>query len=123
MSNEPFSCPICHKNLAFDNVGTAKVTACPHCGASFTIPAEHRVVTLAEAPETKDLLSKPAWEQELLTIESALRETQHQRQESGNLYKQHASEANRQKLRIEKLDAKLKELEVRKLALQAEHSK
>ena len=123
MSDASLNCPACHKNLDMNSAEAGKSAECPHCGASFTIPGEHRVVTLSEAPETKDLLSKPAWEQELLTIESALRETQHQRQESGNLYKQHVSEANRQKLRVEKLDAKLKELETRKLAIQTEHPK
>lgn len=92
--------------------------------------------------------SKPAdsastSEQELISIDLAIREATHQREESGNLFKHHASEANRlqlriekkdpsvtpeteesykkhiseahrQKDRIEKLDAKLKELEAKK---------
>ena len=123
MHNTSFNCPACHQDLALNNLEAGKAAACPHCGASLAIPEEHQVVTLAEAQETKNLLSKLAWEQELLSIESALRETHHQRQESGNFYKQHVSEANRQKLRIEKLDAKLKELEARKLAIQLEHPK
>ena len=117
---------------------------------SVEVPKEHRVVTLAEAPETRELQAKPQWEQELLAAEGALRESRHQRQEAGNFYRQHASEANRlqlrmekkdpglgadagntyqqyvaeanrQRARIEKLDAKIKELEARRTSIRAAH--
>ena len=111
---------------------------------------EHKVITLAEAPETKALQAKPVWEQELVAIESALDESTHQRQEAGNFYKHHASEANRlkariekqkggpdqelrdqfkkhateanlQKTRMDKLDVKIKELETKRSAIRAAH--
>ena len=62
------------------------------------------------------------WQQELLNIESALHEVNHQRQEAGNAYRHHYSEASRFKLRVEQLDAKRKELEARREAIQKEHS-
>ena len=116
-----FDCPSCHKTLVVDRLATGHTLTCPLCNQSLVAPETHRVVTLAEAPETQKLLSKPAWEQELVSIESALKEIHHQRQEAGNFYKQYVSEANRQKLRIEKLDAKLRELEKRKMAVQKGH--
>ncbi len=116
-----FDCPECHKNLAVDLIAAGHELDCPSCGKKIMVPQKNRVVTLAEAPETADLLAKPQWEQSLMSVESAIKETDHQRQEAGNFYKHHFSEANRQKMRIDKLDAKLKELHSRRNALQKEH--
>ncbi len=142
--NIVLTCPSCHKDLVIDRVASGYVASgqtlnCPSCGGSIVVPQqepqklqklqesqdiqEPRLVTLSEAPETKDLESKPAWEQELISIEAALRETDQQRQEAGNFYKNHVSEANRLKVRMNKLDAKLKELESRRAALLTEHPK
>ena len=70
----------------------------------------------------KQSLPSVSWQQELVTIESALHEVNHQRQEAGNAYRHHYSEASRFKLRVEQLDAKRKELEARREAIQKEHS-
>ncbi len=116
-----FDCPFCHKSLVVDKIAAGHDLNCPTCGKTVKVPEIHRVVTLQEAPETKGLQAKPAWEQEMISIESALGETRNQREEAGNFYKKHVSEANRQKLRLEKLDIKLKELDTRKKAILAEH--
>jgi hypothetical protein len=116
-----FDCKHCNKSLVIDRVAAGHNLDCPTCGKSVTVPEVHKVVSLAEAPETEKLKSKPAWEQELVSIDSALKESKNQREEAGNFYKHHCSEANRQKLRIDKLDVKLKELETRKAQIQKEH--
>lgn len=116
-----FDCPHCHKSLAVDKIAAGIELDCPKCGKKVTVPKVNRVVTLAEAPETEKIKAKPPWEQELMGIESAIRETDHQRQEAGNLYKHHVSEANRQKVRIEKLDLKLKELNARREVIKKDH--
>jgi vacuolar-type H+-ATPase subunit I/STV1 len=109
-----FDCPSCHKSLVVDVVAAGHALDCPNCKTNVTVPKIHKVVGLSEAPETQQLQSKPQWEQELISLEAALKEIRHQREEAGNFYKKHASEANRQQLRMEKLDAKIKELEDRK---------
>ena len=149
-SDVVFDCPHCRKNLAVDRAAAGHALACPACGKPITVPQEHKVVTLAEAPETRELQAKPQWEQELQAVEGALKESQHQRQEAGNFYRQHLSEANRlqlrvdkkdpslgadagklykehvaeagrQKLRVEKLDAKIKELDSKRSTIRAAH--
>lgn len=120
-SDVVFDCPHCHKSLVVDAVAAGHELDCPKCGKTVKVPVTNKVMSLQDAPETKGLQAKPAWEQELISIESALGETRNQREEAGNFYKKHVSEANRQKLRIEKLDAKLKELDTRKKAIVAEH--
>ncbi len=116
-----FDCPECHQNLIVKSVAAGHAVACPHCGHSMTVPDAPKVVTLSEAPETQQLQSLPTWKQELLSTESAWRETKHQREEAGNAFKHHSSEANRLKLRIEKLDSKLQDLELRRVAIKREH--
>lgn len=118
-----FKCPSCQKDLVVDKVAEGHTLDCPMCGKPTEVPKSHKVVSLAEAPETHLLQKKPIWEQELISLDSAIKEIRNQREEAGNLYKSHVSEANRQKLRIEKLDAKLKELEARKVSIQSEHPK
>ena len=116
-----FNCPTCHKSLVVDGVAAGHTLPCPSCGATLTVPSPTRVVTLAEAPETAALEAKPAWERELLGIEASMRETRHQREEAGNFHKHHLSEANRQQLRMERLDQRLRELDGRAAALRAQH--
>jgi hypothetical protein len=116
-----FNCPSCQKSLVIDKVAEGHSLDCPMCGKSIEVPKRHKVVTLAEAPETKTLQAKPAWEQDLIAMESSIKEIRNQREEAGNSLKKIVSEANRLKLRIEKLDAKLKDLEVRKAAIRTEH--
>ncbi len=116
-----FDCPACHKSLVVDKVAVGHALACPSCGAEVKVPEPHRVVTLAEAPETKSMEARPAWERDLIALESAIKETGHQRQEAGNFYKHHMSEASRQQLRIERLDARLKELTTKRDALRVQH--
>jgi predicted RNA-binding Zn-ribbon protein involved in translation (DUF1610 family) len=100
-----FTCTECHKELAVDKRAAGHIIQCPMCGKPTEIPHSNRVVTLAEAPETKKLQEKPTWEQELTSIQSALGETNHQRQEASNFFKHHLSEASRLKLTIEKGEA------------------
>jgi hypothetical protein len=116
-----FDCPKCHKSLVVDRVAAGHSLPCPTCGEPLTVPEPNRVVTLAEAPETAALEAKPAWERELLAVEASIKETRHQREEAGNFHKQHLSEANRQQLRMERLDKRLRELNERAAALRAEH--
>ncbi len=116
-----FDCPACRKSLVVDQVAAGQILQCPICKKPIQVPMTSRVVTLAQAPETAKIAQMPDWEQELLSIQSALKETKHQREEAGNFYRQHSSEANRQQLRMEKLDAKLKELHARLEAIYAEH--
>lgn len=116
-----FDCTSCHKSLVVDPVAAGHEMPCPLCGKMTKVPAEHHVVTLDEAPETQKLQAMPEWQRELLTVESSLREAHHQREEAGNFYKQHLSEVNRQKLRMEKLDARIKELETQRAAIKAQH--
>ncbi len=116
-----FDCPACRKSLVVDKIAAGQILPCPICKKPIQVPQTTQVVTLDQAPETEKLAQLPSWEQERLLIQSALKEIQHQREEAGNLYRQHSSEANRQQLRMEKLDAKLKEWKVRMEALQSEH--
>lgn len=116
-----FDCPECHQNLVVKSVAAGHTVACPHCGHSILVPHAPKVVALSEAPETQQLQSLPAWKQELLSTESALREIKNQREEAGNSFKHHSSEANRLKLRIGKLDSKLQDLEFRRIAIKREH--
>jgi len=145
-----FDCLSCGKSLVVDRVAAGHALSCPQCGKEVKVPEAHRVVTLAEAPETQKLQAKPEWEQELISIESAIKETRHQREEAANFHRHHASEANRLEVRIEKkdpglgkdaadshkhqvseanrqrqrmerLDARLKELEARRAGIHSEH--
>jgi DNA repair exonuclease SbcCD ATPase subunit len=116
-----FDCPACHKSLVVDHIAAGHEMPCPVCGKTVKVPVEHHVVTLSEAPETQKLQAMPEWRQQLIAIEGSLKEAQHQRQEAGNFYKQHLSEANRQKLRMDKLDARIKELETQRAAIKAQH--
>lgn len=116
-----FDCPSCHKSLVVDHVAAGHEMPCPLCGKTIKVPAEHHVVTLDEAPETQKLQALPEWQRELVTVEASLREARHQREEAGNFYKQHLSEVNRQKLRMEKLDARIKELDAQRAAIKAQH--
>lgn len=116
-----FDCPACRKSLVVDRVAAGHPLPCPTCGATLTVPQPTRVVTLAEAPETTALEAKPEWERELLALEASIKETRHQREEAGNFQKQHLSEANRQQLRIERLDRRLGELSERVAALRGRH--
>jgi len=145
-----FDCPSCGKSLVVESGACGQKLNCPECGKPVLVPERHRVVTLAEAPETQKIQAMPQWKQEVLSVESAIREHRHQREEAGNLYRHHASEANRLELRIEKkepglgqdavethkrhraeadrhkarmekLDGKLRELEGRRAQLQSEH--
>ncbi len=116
-----FDCPACLKSLAVDQRATGHTVQCPLCRAEVKVPELHRVIPLDEAPETPALKARPAWEQKLIQVEAALREATHQRQEAGNLRKHHLSEANRQQLRVEKLDARLAELDYQRKTLHAEH--
>lgn len=116
-----FDCPACHKSLVIPPEAAGHHVICPLCTQKILVPERHRVTTLAEAPETQALQSLPAWKQELVTIESSLRELTNQRQEAGNHFKHHSSEVNRLQLRIEKLDGKLQDLQKRKQAIAAEH--
>ncbi|NUN93995.1 MAG: hypothetical protein HUU04_09475 [Verrucomicrobiae bacterium] len=116
-----FNCPSCKKSLIVDGIAAGHSLPCPNCGVEITVPQPNRVVTLAEAPETAALDAKPAWERELLGIEASIKESRHQREEASNFYKQHLSEANRQQIRIERLDRRLRELAERAAALRAQH--
>ncbi|MBI4025731.1 MAG: hypothetical protein HY360_12175 [Verrucomicrobia bacterium] len=145
-----FDCPACGQGVVVNRAAVRLSVNCPLCGQLVVVPERRRVTTLGEAPETHDIQSRPVWEQELLTIESALKESLQQRQEAGNFYKHHVSEANRLQLRIaqkdpglppdaalackkhlaeagrqkqraEKLNARLKELDARKAAILAQH--
>jgi len=116
-----FDCPACRKSLVVDKVAAGQILPCPLCKKPIQVPQTSRVVMLDQAPETQKLAQLPDWERELLTIQSSLKETQHQREEAGNFYRQHSSEANRQQLRMEKLDARLKELRESRDALLAQH--
>jgi hypothetical protein len=116
-----FDCPSCQKSLVVSKIAAGHELECPLCGKNVQVPETNRVVTLAEAPETQELQAKPQWQQELISIESSLAETKNQREEAGNFYKHHFSEASRQKLRIEKLDARLKELQTKKAAILKDH--
>ena len=116
-----FDCPGCHKSLVVHSVAAGHELDCPTCNKKVMVPVKNRVVTLSEAPETASLLAKPQWEQDLLAVEGAIKENDHQRQEASNFYKHHFSEANRQKVRVDKLDAKLKELHARRDAIRKEH--
>jgi hypothetical protein len=101
-----FECPECRKSLVIDKVAAGQSLNCPVCGKSIKIPELSKVVGLADSPETKTLLAKPAWEQELIFIQSALGETQNQRKEAGNQFNHRCSEANRLKVQMDKMDAK-----------------
>ncbi|MDD2709050.1 MAG: hypothetical protein PHV34_13775 [Verrucomicrobiae bacterium] len=116
-----FDCPSCHKSLVVDQVAAGHQVPCPKCGQNIPVPQVHRVVTLDEAPETGKIQAMPQWKQDLIHIEASLKEASHQRQEAGNQFNQHVSEANRLKLRIEKLDARLKELQTQRDAIKAAH--
>jgi hypothetical protein len=104
-----FECPECHKSLVVDKVAAGHDLNCPVCSKPIKVPAASRVVGLSESPETKQLQAKPAWEQELISIQSALGETMNQRKEAGNQFNHRCSEANRLKVQMDKMDAKPQE--------------
>ena len=102
-----FDCPLCGKNLVVEKIAMGHKVDCPGCHKPIVVPAPHQVVTLAEDPETKKLNEMPPQQQALIAIESAFSEAKNQREEAGNFYKHHSSEANRLLLRIEKNDPAL----------------
>lgn len=152
-----FQCPECQTNLVVHKVAAGHTLNCPVCSKPIPIPTANKVVGLADAPETKALQSKPEWEQEWISIQSALSETHNQRKEAGNqfnhrcseanrlhvqkdkmdaqpheaaatqrteiekYYNQHCAEAVRLKERIQTLDARIKELDLRKVEILKEH--
>lgn len=101
-----FECPECHKSLVVDKVAAGHDLNCPTCEKPIKVPELSKVVGLSESPETKQLKAKPAWEQELISIQSSLGETTNQRKEAGNQFNHRCSEANRLKVQMDKMDAK-----------------